>query len=67
MKIKFATRLNETTQQKEKFYPVSIAAAIADPDRNQRLNVTLADIYSRIPSQAYATIAECRAAASELT
>ncbi len=62
MKIKFAKDAYGT-----KFYPITIAAAVIDNVRNQRLNVTLADIYSKIPSQPYATIAECKAAASELT
>lgn len=62
MKIKFAKDAYGI-----KFYPITIAAGVIDNDRNQRLNVTLADIYSKIPSQSYATEAECEAAASELT
>lgn len=49
MKIKFAKEANGTT----KFYPITIAAGVVDNVRNQRLNVTLADIYSKLDSLTY--------------
>ncbi len=67
MKIEFAKKWDSVSQLWKKFYPITIAAAVIDNARNQRLNVTLADIYSKIPSQSYATEAECKAAAAELT
>lgn len=45
-KIKFATLADGTT----KFYPITIAAAVVDQARNQRLSATLADIYSQLAS-----------------
>lgn len=47
-KLKFATQWNSTTQQDEKFYPISITPGIIDTARNQRLNVTIATIYSAL-------------------
>ena len=67
MKIEFAKKWNSVLSQWKKFYPISITPAIIDADRGQRLNATLADIYSKIPSQSYATEAECISAAQELT
>ena len=52
-KIKFAKEWNSTTQQKQKFYPISITPGIIDAERNQRLNVTIADIYTLLGRISY--------------
>ena len=46
MKIKFAKDANGI-----KFYPITIAAGVVDNVRNQRLNVTLADLYANKASE----------------
>lgn len=51
-KLKFATESNGTT----KFYPISITPGIIDTTRNQRLSVTLADLYSKINSLIYENV-----------
>lgn len=60
MKIKFAKDAAGA-----KLYPITIAAAVIDNVRNQRLSVTLANIFDALPT--YATSAECETAAGELT
>ena len=48
MKIKFAKQWDAVSQLWKKFYPITITPAIIDADRGQRLNATLADIYSQL-------------------
>lgn len=46
MKIEFAKKWNSLLQQWRKFYPITITPAIIDADRGQRLNATLASLYT---------------------
>ncbi len=48
-KLKFATESNGIT----KFYPISITPGIIDTARNQRISVTLADLYNKIEHLIY--------------
>ena len=48
MKIKFAKQWDAVSQLWKKFYPITITSAVVDADRGQRLNATLADIYSAL-------------------
>lgn len=46
-KLKFATDASQN-----KFYPISIAAGIVDTERNQRLNVTIASLFTGLGNKA---------------
>lgn len=48
MKIKFAKQWDSVSQLWKKFYPITITSAVVDADRGQRMNATLADIYSTL-------------------
>lgn len=53
MKIKFAKQWDAVSQLWKKFYPITITSAVVDADRGQRMNATLADLYTLLGRISY--------------